>query len=385
MPKSVQFFDGGVGLHSASVGQDSDINAKNIDNIKDSNISVKNQKLLKNSDISLTNTDVFKNTDMSMQNIERDAYIQDIKREAIELYKNELLRRKLAQQTQTTESVKTIENTPNTVSVADKKYNSKAEILQTTDKPTVQNKTVKEDASVWKQWQDSISDAIMTKYGKTHSEDDRRKGLICNYSFKVDNNRRITDIKVSVAGDDINRVTLDYENDVKYVIQSLNGSPILEYPTGSQKKIVSVSQKIIEEEVIDWNQWRANVTNAVIDKYNEIRKNDGKSRIGLVCNFDFKVDNNRQVSDIKVSVVNQDRNSVTISFENDVKLAIQKLNGTQVFEYPVHTLRQIVTVDEAVKIINPAHCNKTVDCPRATASWYNDYEKIRREVTNKSY
>ena len=218
MPKSVQFSEGGLGLHSIPTTQNTDVKVKNIDNTK-------------NSDISVTNTNVVKNSDVVVKNVDRDSYMQNIRNRAIEQYKKEQAQAKNIQPTTATRQTNIVKPVVN---------NNKTVTTQTVSKPVTQKKlTIEEETIAWNQWRANVANAI-TAQGHKYGVNGVELGTICKYSFNVNANKQISGITTSIVKGVQDEYSMKFANAVKSAIQSLNGSSILKFPEGTERKTVNV-------------------------------------------------------------------------------------------------------------------------------------------------
>ena len=112
-------------------------------------------------------------------------------------------------------------------------------------------------------------------------------------------------------------------------------------------------------ELLAWNIWRSNIQNRVMDD------SDVDAGYGTIFYFTFKVDKNRNISDVKVISTDLLNSAAT----KEVRRAINALNGKSILEFPRGTNRRTVDFTGGFVIGTQAQY--------ATPDDYNDFENIR--------
>jgi hypothetical protein len=115
------------------------------------------------------------------------------------------------------------------------------------------------------------------------------------------------------------------------------------------------------DELIAWNVWRSNIQNTIMDN------SDVDANYGTIFYFSFKVDKNRNISNIKI-ISTDFGNSASIS---EVRKAINGLRGKPILDFPEGTNRNHVDFTGGFIIGTVAQY--------ATPDDYNDYERIRMQ------
>ncbi len=114
-----------------------------------------------------------------------------------------------------------------------------------------------------------------------------------------------------------------------------------------------------KDELIAWNIWRSNLQNKIMDD------SDIDASYGSIFYFTFKVDNNRNISDIKVFCTDFTNQEAI----EDVRRAIVHLNGHPILKFPKNTSRNS-TIFKGGFIIS-------THTQYSSPSDFNDYERIR--------
>lgn len=92
---------------------------------------------------------------------------------------------------------------------------------------------------VWNKWRADICNTISDNSLETQVYK-LKKGVLFKYSFTVDRNRHISNIKVSLARGLFDPVVQESIQDIHKTIRSLEGKPIIEFPKGSRRTSVKV-------------------------------------------------------------------------------------------------------------------------------------------------
>ncbi len=187
------------------------------------NIKISPQKIeTKSADIK------FAPTDMSVQNMEikREEYMKQVRMRAPKVQENHV------EQIQVT-------NTPVPVKVQNSKPEAKPLPEQEPEESTSAVMQKLNEMIVWNQWRADICNTISDN-SLEEQVYQLKKGVLFKYSFNVDRNRHISNIKVVLARGQFDSVTQESVRDIYKTIQSLEGQRILTYPKGSKRKVVKV-------------------------------------------------------------------------------------------------------------------------------------------------
>ena len=114
-----------------------------------------------------------------------------------------------------------------------------------------------------------------------------------------------------------------------------------------------------KDDIVAWNIWRSNLQNRIMDEV------DIDAYYGTIFFFTFKVDNNRNITNIKV----QSTDFMNREAIDAVRKAIVRLNGQPILKFPKNTSRESVDFRGAFVISTYSQYS--------TPSDYNDYERIR--------
>ncbi|MBR6098490.1 hypothetical protein IKP85_01960 [bacterium] len=115
------------------------------------------------------------------------------------------------------------------------------------------------------------------------------------------------------------------------------------------------------DELIAWNVWRSNIQNKIMDDSNV------DANYGTIFYFSFKVDKNRNISNIKI-ISTDFGDSASIG---EVRKAILRLKGKPILDFPEGTNRSVVDFTGGFLMGSYSQY--------ATPGDYNDYEHIRTE------
>lgn len=135
-------------------------------------------------------------------------------------------------------------------------------------------------------------------------------------------------------------------------------------PTSPNKKVLTEY-----EETIVWNQWRANVSNAVAESVNSNFSSIVPQ--GTVYSYSFNVNNKKQISAIKTILSRGYNNPSTSQGRLMIEQAIRSLNGNNILTFPDGTQRTIVNVAGAIE--------RSQTSSSVNANQFNDTETIKKQ------
>lgn len=133
-------------------------------------------------------------------------------------------------------------------------------------------------------------------------------------------------------------------------------------------------QKVLTayEETIAWNQWHANLANE-IHRLSNLRQEDFKVTIYKTkVYYSFDVDNNRNISNIIITVENLPSKNDTNKVITHFKTIINMMNNKPILKFVEGSQRTSVHVQDSIIWVNPGE-EKTTN-----ASKYSDYETVKK-------
>jgi hypothetical protein len=97
----------------------------------------------------------------------------------------------------------------------------------------------KENKIVWNKWHSNLANKVLAETKAPRGEDLDTVNIV---EFYVDNNRNISNIKISTKPEKFTKLAQDNYGDY---IRNLNGDKILQFPQDSERKVVFVRLPIV--------------------------------------------------------------------------------------------------------------------------------------------
>ncbi len=128
-------------------------------------------------------------------------------------------------------------------------------------------------------------------------------------------------------------------------------------------------QKVLTayEETIAWNQWHANVVNEFV-RLSQSRNTALDPKKGTKVSFDFRVDKNGNVSDVRILV---DNPSELYTAYQQFAPYIKALSKKSVLKFPAGTQRTVTTVSDSFIL-------ESGPTSQLNSSRYKDYETVKK-------
>lgn len=249
MPKSVKFADADFGFKTVTTQKNTNTTFKNIDNTPKSEIAI--------------------------QNVDREAYMQNIKarnqeqssQNPVQISQKPLQTQnstvKVTQKTVNQKPTPVAKNTstqpkvvkqapvPQKSTIVEKKQEPQ-KVVEQNKKITQTPKLVTESETIaWNKWRADLANEI-TKKAYSYQTSGAQKGTIYKYTFDVDKNRVITNINVKIYSGPSGTAEQELLNAIKKAISATNGSSILTFPNGTNRTKTSVTGGI---QVADTTQY----------------------------------------------------------------------------------------------------------------------------------
>ena len=159
------------------------------------------------------------------------------------------------------------------------------------------------------------------------------------------------------------------DTEIVYKCTYPNNSNVSAKNSGSLKNTKGLTEY---EETIAWNQWHANLANE-IHRLSNLRQEDFKVTIYKTkVYYSFDVDNNRNISNIIITVENLPSKNDTNKVITHFKTIINMMNNKPILKFVEGSQRTSVHVQDSIKWVNPGE-EKTTN-----ASKYSDYETVKK-------